>query len=131
MIVLVSSCATTKQIEDEYSSVAQLLPGTWKETGGTTCQIEMIKNVPKVVSIIDTDYESFVVKESNWENGILSWTYYVPSTEYTVHVETTSISKDTINYNWKNAYDEGTDTLSKVDIEPGTNERKANPAIKD
>lgn len=127
LIALVQGCAANKQIENNYVETAQMLQGTWQEFGGKTYEILTTNNIPKLITIIDSDMEVFEVRESNWKNGNLSWTYYVPSTGYVVYMATTSISENEIQCTWRNDYDSGTDILTKIKTNTKKSSKKAKP----
>ena len=42
------------------------------------------------------------IKSSEWKDDILSWSYYVPSTGYTVFFKTVSVSKNELVTEWIN-----------------------------
>ena len=54
------------------------------------------------VEVVDADQEVFNVVTVTYEEGVLSWTYNVPSTGYTVTYRTTSIGEDEISARWNN-----------------------------
>jgi hypothetical protein len=57
----------------------------------------------KVVSVVDTDDgEVRPVQESDWNGTRIRWTYYVPSTDYTVTFTMTSLEGDQLYCDWFN-----------------------------
>jgi hypothetical protein len=69
----------------------------------------------KVVSVVDTDDgEVRPVQESDWNGTRIRWTYYVPSTDYTVTFTMTSLEGDQLYCDWFNDHDRsGTRTLQR------------------
>ena len=69
----------------------------------------------EVIGIVDTDDgEVFPVMSSDWNGTRISWTYYVPSTDYTVTFTMTSLAGDNLNCDWFNDHDaSGTRTLER------------------
>jgi hypothetical protein len=111
VITLVGCAAVGKP--DKYHLEADILNGTWEESDGTFYAFLGFDNSVEVLMIIDNDDEIFEVKKSNWKDGVLSWTFYVPSTEYTVRMATTSISENEIHCTWENHEDNGTEVLTR------------------
>lgn len=46
--------------------------------------------------------EKMEMKSSEWENGVLSWSYFVPSTGYSVFFKTVSLDGDNLETEWVN-----------------------------
>ena len=69
----------------------------------------------KVVSVIDTDDgEVRPVQESDWNGTRIRWTYYVPSTDYTVTFTMESLEGNSLYCSWFNDQDRsGTRTLQR------------------
>jgi len=110
IISLLAGCALTSK----YGKLAKSIEGTWQEIGGATYTIELQKRTPVMTAITDSDGENFEIRESNWQDGVLSWIYFVPSTSYIVYMQTTSITATKINCTWFNDYSDGTEILYKV-----------------
>ncbi|MCD4828160.1 MAG: hypothetical protein K8R90_01855 [Candidatus Cloacimonetes bacterium] len=91
------------------------LAGTWISDGSNTeYVIDGHGDMFSVMSIVDLDDgERYPVRSQEYSDGSLTFTYYVPSTEYTVHVEITSWDNYSLHYNWENDYDNGSDTMSR------------------
>ena len=69
------------------TSSFQAWVGVWQDRethSPTNVTVQVVGGKPTVVSATDTSPEEFLVKASGWEGSRLSWTYYVPSTSYTV-----------------------------------------------
>ncbi|MCF7792913.1 MAG: hypothetical protein K9N09_03290 [Candidatus Cloacimonetes bacterium] len=114
LITVLSGCAVIGGAKYRYRKIAEGLHGTWEESGGTIYKIEVMDELVNIISIVDSDGEAFEVQETKWEEGILSWTYLVPSTEYVVNMHSTAITEDTIICDWQNDYAEGSETLTKI-----------------
>ncbi len=69
----------------------------------------------KVVSVIDTDDgEVRPIQESDWNGTRIRWTYYVPSTDYTVTFTMESLEGNSLHCSWFNDHDRsGTRTLQR------------------
>jgi hypothetical protein len=60
----------------------------------------------RVISVVDTDDgDVYPVLESDWDGTRIRWTYYVPSTDYTVTFTMTSLVGDNLNCDWFNDHD--------------------------
>lgn len=73
----------------------------------------------------DQDAEKMELKSTEWKDNVLSWSYYVPSTGYTVYFKTVSVNKDELSTEWINRDSSGVtksgkETLSRYveDAEP-------------
>ncbi len=90
------------------------LAGKWFEDGGRLTQIKVSKGKISVTKIVDGDGEKFVLRQQGIRNGHFMFTYFVPSTEYVVTYEVTSIAGDTAQVAWTNDHDaSGTDEMTK------------------
>jgi hypothetical protein len=90
------------------------LAGKWVEDGGRLTQIKVSKGKISVTKIVDGDGEKFVLRQQGIRNGHFMFTYFVPSTEYVVTYEVTSIAGDTAQVAWTNDHDaSGTDEMTK------------------
>ena len=69
----------------------------------------------EVIGVIDTDDgEVFPVVSSDWNGTRIRWTYYVPSTDYTVTFTMTSLAGNNLNCDWSNDHNaSGTRTLER------------------
>jgi len=94
--------------------------GVWRDPEtGTLHTVVAEGDGYKVVSAIDDDGEVFKVIKSSWEDGVLSWSVYVPSTRYIVNFTTVRILPDALECRWDNLSPEGrrrngTETLARV-----------------
>lgn len=90
------------------------LAGKWREDGGRLTQIKVKQGKVSVSKIIDGDGEKFVLRQQGIRNGHFMFTYFVPSTEYVVTYEITSIQGNTAQVAWTNDHDaSGTDEMRK------------------
>lgn len=93
---------------------ASQLAGKWHESGGRLTQIKVKKDKISVTKIIDGDGEKFILRTQGIRNGHFMFTYYVPSTDYLVTYEVTSIKGNTAQVAWTNDHDaSGTDEMTK------------------
>ncbi len=92
------------------------LAGKWQDPDTLTIHtISWLSGKYVVVSSIDNDNEVYVLKDQTWQDGTLTWTYYVPSTGYSVTFETVSLNGDSLATNWSNDHgDSGTQDLQRV-----------------
>ena len=90
------------------------LAGKWFEEGGQLTQIKVSKGKISVTKLVDQDGEKFVLRQQGIRNGHFMFVYYVPSTEYLVTYEFTSIDGNTAQVAWSNDHDaSGVDPLTK------------------
>ncbi|MCB9744279.1 MAG: hypothetical protein H6740_16900 [Alphaproteobacteria bacterium] len=80
--------------------------GDWTQGGAVTTIAQDGRRL-EVVSIVDSDGETFEVRGTSYEGGVLSWDYHVPSTGYDVHIEVTSLEGDLLCASWRNAHSTG------------------------
>lgn len=93
---------------------AAQLSGKWVESGGRVTQIKVKKHKISVTKIVDGDGEKFILRTQGIRNGHFMFTYFVPSTEYLVTYEVTSIAGRTAEVAWSNDHDaSGTDEMTK------------------
>jgi hypothetical protein len=92
------------------------LAGVWEDPEThNLITIKMTDGKPAVVSIIDNDdSEKLIVQRSSFENGILSFSYKVPSTGYIVDIVSTSLNAQGLNYLWDNSHAKGKDMLVRM-----------------
>ena len=89
--------------------------GVWEDPETySRITIEEIDGLPAVSSIVSDDGEVYVIKSSQWENGVLKWTYFVPSTEYTVNFAVQELDGNILWCEWSNDYTSGTEGLERV-----------------
>ena len=64
------------------------------------------ENQFRVISVVDTDAgDVYPVLESDWDGSRIRWTYYVPSTDYTVIFTMSSLVGDNLHCDWFNDHD--------------------------
>ena len=129
LVALLWGCAANSQLSQDDNKLTEILTGIWQEADGTIYDIQPVKKKIRIVSIKDTDGELFEIIKSGLKKDVLKWTYYVPSTKYTVKMETTSITEHEIHCLWKNAYSSGTEVLTKIDSVPPKSKKIAQPGI--
>lgn len=97
------------------SDLDERLLGVWQIDGGATYTITA-PDGQYALSIVDFDDEVFEVESVSWAEGVLSWSYLVPSSGTRVSEVTTRISADQVEVSWENsAGNTGTDLLNRVD----------------
>lgn len=91
------------------------LAGVWLDpsTASQTTIVEKDSGF-EVASVIDNDGEVYEITDQSWDGTTISWTYYVPSTGYTVTMESTAVHQDKIECKWWGTAGEGTETLERV-----------------
>ena len=91
------------------------LLGEWLIEDGATYTITANESAYEL-AIVDYDGEVFEVRSLTWNEGVLAWTYMVPSTGTRVSEETTRISEDQIEVQWQNSTgNSGVDILNRVE----------------
>ncbi len=112
-----SSMDRTGSAGTSTTAASSGLLGVWdSSSGGARFTIESRNGSPSITHIVDrNDNEIFNCTKDiqRLSDGNYTWTYYVPSTEYTVTYTTTSIRSDKISYQWKNNTSNGTGDLSR------------------
>ena len=105
----------TRIVEAEPRQPPILLEGVWlNPTTGSNTTIIWRNDQFEVVSVIDDDGEFFPVMETDWNGSRIRWTYYVPSTNYTVTFTMTSLVGNSMNCDWFNDHNaSGTRTLQR------------------
>lgn len=95
------------------------LEGVWlNPTTGSNTTIIWRNDQFEAVSVIDDDGEFFPVLETDWDGSRIRWTYYVPSTDYTVTFTMTSLVGDSMNCDWFNDHDaSGTRTMQRQPVQ--------------
>jgi hypothetical protein len=83
------------------SNLDERLLGEWVAEGGARYTITAERGAYRI-GIVDTDGEVFEVREVTWTDGVLAWTYFVPSTSYTVSERTVRISAESLDVAWQN-----------------------------
>lgn len=89
--------------------------GVWTDEGGATTTIGPGPD-GYTIGVVDYDDEVFEMVSTTYADGVLTWTYDVPSTGYRVTHRTTSVAADRVELAWENsAGGSGTDTLTRVE----------------
>ena len=130
LAAMIAGCATAKSKPVTDNNIVPVSPYTGKwidtETNSIT-EIALKGDIPVVISV--TDYsdiqekdgeENYKVTQSSFENGVLQWSYFVPSTNYTVNFKVTSSETNKLKTQWNNLSPEGEtsnglETLIRVD----------------
>lgn len=111
LVALLAGCVSVGRIPPKHRQAFESLVGTWQEPNGETTVIQRAGNNLVISSIIDSDGEEFIVQDVSFDEGVLEWTYVVPSTKYVVTMRSTSIAPDQLNCTWQNEYTSGSETL--------------------
>jgi hypothetical protein len=91
------------------------LAGSWRDNETRTIHtIRWQDDHFVVVSSIVERGEVFQITAQSWRDGILTWTYYVPSTKYSVTFKTVALSGDNLRCSWSGTAGAGFETLSRV-----------------
>jgi len=109
----------TRMVEAVPRRAPIALEGVWlNPTTGSNTTIIWRNDQFEVVSVIDDDGEFFPVLETDWDGSRIRWTYYVPSTDYTVTFTMTSLVGDSMNCDWFNDHDaSGTRTMQRQPVQ--------------
>lgn len=113
-----STAAPTSAVEDAPSPPRKDLRGLrgqWEDM--ETRSIHHIAEVGGryMVTAIDTaDGEVVEIRSNEWKNGVLRWSYFVPSTGFLVHLTTKSVDGDTLWCDWSNATSSGEQEFQRV-----------------
>lgn len=92
---------------------ASLLVGRWLDPD-TGAILEFVGSEPLLRSIVDDDGEVYVVKDYGWDAGAYEFTYYVPSTDFTVDVRLTEFERDSVAGTWDNRQASGRQVLERT-----------------
>ena len=94
------------------------LAGVWRDDSGTLFTIVKEAHGFKVTRIhAESDPEAYQIKSSTWQNSVLKFTYFIPSTKYTISQEVLQLKGRTLLYKWINQKgDTGTDALERVNF---------------
>lgn len=114
----VSACATTggAVASDAVRRDSQALVGVWRDTDtDTRFTVQLKDGVAHLVSVIDDDGEVFEIRQQGWEDGRLTWTYYVPSTQYQNTFVITTIGPNMLDSTWTGTSGSGTQALERVE----------------
>jgi hypothetical protein len=90
------------------SPQAQALVGIWENPDvgyRTRITIELVGSEPVVKSARDSqgDQETMVVRSSTWNGGVLTFVYYVPSTQYVVTFVASGAVQNQLHTRWSNS----------------------------
>lgn len=118
VLLLASACGTTGSQGGGDTAAERDSPalvGVWKDTDTETrFTIAMQGGVAHVTAIVDNDGEVFEIRGEGWENGQLTWTYFVPSTGYENKFIVTGIGADMLDSSWSGTGGGGTQALARV-----------------
>lgn len=119
ILVLLSACATSGGTKAEPAdgghsflpafkpSAFTDLDGIWVDTETNDLHTIVWKDGRfEVTSVVEQgdgrSAEKMELRSSEWKDGVLSWSYYVPSTGYTVFFKALSVNKDELITEWIN-----------------------------
>jgi len=116
LISLACSCGSLGRLGDQDQPEAMPgLAGRWRyPVTGFICTIDWDGARYVVRSCIDDDGEAFEIRASSWSAGTLSWTFYVPSTQYETSLQVSSLSGDELLLDWHGTGGSGEITLSRA-----------------
>lgn len=97
-VVFAAGCAGSGSTT---SPLDERLLGVWATDSGAHYTITANEGA-YALDIVDYDDEVFEVVSVTWTDGVLAWTYDVPSTGYRVSEMTTSISTNQLGVHWEN-----------------------------
>ena len=91
------------------------MAGYWKDPENNDVHTIEWQDGKYVVTNSASPINTLTITSQSWENGILTWTYLVQSTGYSVTFKTTSVSADSLYTDWSNdKQGSGTETLMRV-----------------
>ena len=119
ILVLFSACATSGGTKaDPANGSHSILPsfkpsafadldGVWVDTETNDLHTIVWKDGRfEVTSVVEQgdgqEFETMDLKSSEWKDDVLSWSYYVPSTGYTVYFKAVSVNKNELVTEWIN-----------------------------
>jgi hypothetical protein len=125
--------ASIPTIESMATEPIPGLAGFWQDSETLTVHtIIWDGNQYTVISSKNPDSGSHEITDQSWNNGSLTWTYYVTANDTSVTFDTISVDGDSLYTNWNNSRgDNGTETLVRVESDgssiilppdPGSNE---------
>ncbi|MBI4955871.1 MAG: protein kinase [Myxococcales bacterium] len=100
---------------DELANAVRLLTGDWEDSSTayrTVTRVALTDGRPAVVAVWEREgsTEIFQVRSTTFEQGVLRWSYYVPSTGYTVSHEVLSVTAAGLRTHWTNNWGGSGDT---------------------
>ena len=111
-VLFVSGCSGSGSTA---STLDQRLLGVWATESGARYTLTANDDT-YALDIVDYDDEVFEIVTVTWTDGVLAWTYEVPSTGYRVSEETIRIDADSFDVRWENQTGaSGTETLTRVE----------------
>jgi hypothetical protein len=92
------------------------IDGLWQDASALT-EFEIVKSNGgfEMMSIIDSDGEVFELRDFEYSNGILRFTYFVPSTDYVVNFKTLVIHEDSMECRWWGTGGDGSEILLRLE----------------
>jgi serine/threonine protein kinase len=110
--------APASSVSSTPAQSVQPWAGVWQDNTTaylTNFTVRIVGGKPTVVLAADTSPENFSVKASRWNGAQLGWSYYVPSTTYTVTYTGCKLAGDAMACSWSNDHDvSGSVTLKRV-----------------
>ena len=107
--LIVAGCAT------QIKETERVGKGVWEDTETHARHtIQEKGGVLTVSSIVDDDGEVYEIKSVRWEDGVLRWTYRVPSTGYVVNFTTQNVQGNTLWCTWSSPRGSGTQEFRRV-----------------
>jgi hypothetical protein len=105
-----------EKVMDKYDFQAYSdFVGIWEDDDTKTRHLVWIKDgEPTVIASLSSSGEEYEVKRSYWSDGVLEWSYYVPSTGYTVKLESTLALGTKMWCNWDNSENSGEQAFTRV-----------------
>jgi HEAT repeat protein len=96
---------------EEFPSLA----GIWEDPEtGARYTIRKVADELRVASARARDGEVFPILDTTWREGVLRWTYRVPSAGSTVTFTTRALRGDSLECAWNNGSESGRETLQRV-----------------
>jgi len=96
------------------------LEGVWEDTSTKTrMTIARQGNGYTVVAAVDDGGEAYPVSDVGWADGVLKWTYSVPSTGYKVSWTTVELRGDELETRWVGTAGSGTEVLHRENTHDG------------
>ncbi len=112
LITLLAGCAAEKQVMVTEAP----RPGQWIDPQtNIRFTLEERDNAVVVTGAKDMDdREELVILESVFELGVLRWSYYIPSTRFTVRCRTLEYTSETMHIRWDNDVVKGSEVLRRL-----------------
>jgi hypothetical protein len=115
------TCACGTSLDDTFSNKEAIpgLAGKWLDPDTVDEDIHTIAwqgdKYEVTSSVSSVNNEVYTLTSQSWQNGTLTWTYYVPSNQVSVTTETVRVSGDSLLTKWSNdTGDSGRTTMQRV-----------------